>query len=235
MPLPLEDLEAKLDYRFQRRDLLDRALTHRSASPGGPPDANNERQEFLGDAVLGLIACERLLALFPDASEGRLTKLKARLVSSRSLEEAAREIDLGRWLRLGQAEESSGGRKKRGLLVDALEAVFAAVYSDGGLEAARTLVLRLLLTDARVRTAEENLAVDNAKSTLQELLQSRALPLPAYRVLEEIGPPHQRRYRVAVEIGPNFRAESEADSKRSAEQKAAAQALEQQSQWLPSD
>lgn len=230
MPLPLEELEAKLHYRFRNRDLLDRALTHRSVSVHG---ADNERLEFLGDAVLGLVACERLIAQFPDASEGRLTKLKARLVSSRSLEEAARSLDLGRWLRLGGAEESSGGRDKRGLLVDALEAVLAAVYTDGGLPAARALILEHLLTAERVHVAERNLAVDNAKSTLQELLQSRSLPLPSYRVVQELGPPHQRRYRVAVQIGPNFAVESEAESKRDAEQQAAAEALSRQSDWLP--
>lgn len=232
MPLPLDELEAKLDYRFQDRDLLDRALTHRSVSVNG---VDNERLEFLGDAVLGLIACERLLSLFPTASEGRLTKLKARLVSSRSLEEAAREIGLGRWLRLGNAEESSGGRNKRGLLVDALEAIFAAVYSDGGLAPVRSLVLAKLLTRERVCAAEQNLAVDNAKSTLQEVLQSRSLPLPNYRVLQELGPPHRRRYRVVVEIGPNFTSEAEGDSKREAEQQAAAKALASQSEWIDSD
>jgi len=230
MPRPLENLEAKLDYRFQNRDSLDRALTHSSVSVAG---ADNERLEFLGDAVLGLVASERLLALFPKGSEGRLTKLKARLVSSRSLEETARELELGSWLRLGAAEESSDGRNKRGLLVDALEAVLAAVYLDGGLTAARRVILAHILTSERVQAADQNLAVDNAKSTLQELLQSRSLALPSYTVVREMGPPHQRRYRVAVEIGPNFRFEAEADSKRGAEQQAAARALEQQAEWLP--
>ena len=228
MEPPLEELEALLGCEFADRDLLVRALTHRSHPSGD----HNERLEFLGDAVLGLLAGEALLETFPDASEGRLTKLKAQLVSSRALESVARAIELGRWLRLGKAEEAAGGREKRGLLVDATEALLGAVYLDGGLDAARKTVARAVVTPEKIRAAEENLAVDNSKSTLQELLQSHGQALPRYRVEEEMGPPHDRRFRIVLEIGPNFHYEGEGASKRQAEQRAAARALESRTEWL---
>lgn len=219
-------IEQRLDYQFRDSTLLRTALRHRSsAREGGEGIADNERLEFLGDAVLGFLVSEGLLALFPDASEGRLTKIKARLVSSEGLYEVAVAMELGAELELSSTEERNGGRGKRNILADAVEAIIAAVYLDGGIEAAGQVARLLFLTPERVSSAADNLAVDNAKSTLQELLQARQQPPPEYRVLAEEGPPHDRTFCVEVAVGDSLRLLAEGRTKREAEQRAAREAL----------
>lgn len=228
-----DELQSRIGYRFADPALLERALTHRSSTmEAADPTPDNERLEFLGDAVLGFLASDRLVRRLPEASEGRLAKLKAWLVSAQALHRVACELDLGPALRLGKAEERSGGRAKKGLLVDALEAVIAAVYLDGGVEAAGRVVDRLVLTDQALEAAERDLETNNAKSTLQELLQARRLPGPEYRLIATSGPAHQRRFEVELRIGEDFRARGDGSPKRVAEQRAALAALERRAEWI---
>src|SRR5215468_9124496 len=193
-------LGAKLGVRFKNRALLEQALTHSSAVPelrairddgksDSPEIGNNERLEFLGDAVLDLLASEYLLDNFPDWSEGQLSKSRARLVNARALERAARRLGLGEHLRLGRGEEKTGGRDKPALLADGLEAVVAAVYLDAGLEFTAKL-LRHLLFDQAVEERGERIAESDRKSALQEFLQQNACPPAEYRLVEERGPDH---------------------------------------------
>ncbi len=226
-------VERALGYPFRNRDLLVLALTHSSfAQEQAPPIEHNERLEFLGDSVLGLLAAERLSQYFPEHDEGRLTKLKAALVNARHLTAAANAIELGAELRLGRAELETGGRSKPGVLADALEAVLAAVFLDGGLEAARGVAERLLLRDEQIAHAEEHLEQANAKSALQELLQARKLPPPRYDLVDETGPAHERTFCVELELIGEFRTRAEGRTKRSAEQAAARDALERRDEWL---
>ena len=229
-------IEQRLGYEFRDRGLLETALRHRSSGRDGAEGSsavaaaidnlkNNERLEFLGDAVLGLLVSEGLLNRFPESSEGRLTKIKARLVSSEGLFEVAAELDLGAAVELSATEERNGGRLKRSILADAVEALIAAIYLDGGAAAAAEVVGKLFLTPERVSGAADNLAVDNAKSTLQELLQARQQPPPEYRVLAEDGPPHARTFHVEVVVGDLVRLTGEGRTKKEAEQRAARKAL----------
>jgi len=224
-------LEQRLGYQFRNPALLQTALRHRSTGREGAEGAstqaarNNERLEFLGDAVLGLLVSEGLLNLYPDVAEGRLTKIKARLVSAEGLFEVASALELGSSIELSPTEERNGGRSKRSILADAVEAIIAAVYLDGGAAAAGELVGRLFLTPERVSAAADNLAVDNAKSTLQELLQARQQSPPVYRVLAEHGPPHARTFLVEVAVGEDLRFAGDGQTKKEAEQRAARQAL----------
>ncbi|MBI1355909.1 MAG: ribonuclease III [Acidobacteria bacterium] len=222
----MTSLEEKLGYEFRDSELLRTALRHRSFSrEGREQTADNERLEFLGDAVLGFLVSERLLQLFPDLAEGPLTKIKARLVSADGLFEVAAAIRLGDQVELGRTEEHNGGRSKKSILADAVEALIAAAYLDGGSAAAGSVVDRLILRPERVAEAKQNLAVDNAKSTLQEILQARQGPLPEYRVLSEEGPPHDRVFRVEVLVGEQVRVQGQGRTKKEAEQKAAREAL----------
>lgn len=223
-------IEQRLGYCFRNQSLLQTALRHRSTGRESADGSfalgpgNNERLEFLGDAVLGLLVSEGLLNRYPEGSEGRLTKIKARLVSAEGLFEVASALELGSSIELSPTEERNGGRSKRSILADAVEAIIAAVYLDGGAAAAGELVSRLFLTPERVSAAADNLAVDNAKSTLQELLQARQQPPPAYRVLAEHGPPHARTFLVEVAVG-DMRLTGEGQTKKEAEQRAARLAL----------
>ena len=223
----VEDLEAVIGYRFASRKLLRQALTHRScASRARPADGHYERLEFLGDSILGFLVSEHLVQRFPESPEGQLTKLKAFLVRAENLAAVARELDLGAYLALGPGEEAAGGRNKKGLLEDALEALIAAVYIDGGIHAARDFVQRAILGDDALEAAEENLPLDNFKSALQEYLQARKLPVPIYRVAGEIGPPHHKTFTMEVSIGGLVRERASGDSKKSAGQQAARLAFE---------
>lgn len=223
----LKELAAGLGHEFARPELLEQALTHSSyANELKAGGANNERLEFLGDAVLDLVVSERLLARFPEASEGELSKLRAFLVSAPSLAEIGRSLRLGDYFRLGRGEEKSGGRAKRGLLADAVEAVIAALYLDGGVEAARAFADRFIVGASAIAAAEANLPVDNYKSALQELVQQERLPPAVYRTTEVIGPPHERTFRVEAAVADIVRTEGQGQTKKSAEQDAAAKALE---------
>ena len=235
---------ALFDHVFQRPDLLTWALTHRSlayeTNPDTLPDpaADNEQLEFVGDAVLGLAVAESLFRRFPSSREGELTRLRASLVSRRHLGEVAARIDLGSLLRLGRGEEQSGGRKKPALLANALEAVIAALYLDGGLDAARAFIEKHIIEPA---LPDLHLALDGSKtfsgaigdhkSALQEHLQATGAGQPQYVLTDQSGPDHQKRFRVEVRVddksgGSRALAESEGTTKKQAQQAAARLAFE---------
>jgi ribonuclease-3 len=201
--------------------LLAAALTHRSAS-----SRNNERLEFLGDSVLNLVVAEQLYRLYPAASEGDLSRLRARVVSAEPLAEAGQRIGLGEHLLLGAGELKSGGFRRRSIVADALEALIGAIYLDRGLEAARGAVLRLL--SERIAGAPDPATLKDSKTRLQEYLQSRALPLPSYTVESVEGEPHAQRFRVQCSVEALGRSgRGEGSSRRRAEQEAAQRVLEQ--------
>jgi len=235
---------ALFDHLFQRPDLLTWALTHRSlayeTNPDTLPDpaADNEQLEFVGDAVLGLAVAEALFRRFPASREGELTRLRASLVSRRHLGEVAARIDLGSLLRLGRGEEQSGGRKKPALLANALEAVIAALYLDGGLDAARAFIEKHIIEPALpdLHLALEGSktfsgAIGDHKSALQEHLQATGAGQPHYVLTDQSGPDHQKRFRVEVRVddksgGSRALAESEGSTKKQAQQAAARLAFE---------
>ncbi len=221
MPPPV-DLEARLGYNFADRTLLEAALTHRSfANEAGTP-AHYERLEFLGDAVLGLATADWLFRRLAERPEGELSRLKAMLVSEGALARYAEELALGEHLRLGTGEERSGGRLKASLLADALEALFGAIYLDGGFGAARGVVEGYL--EAASAWPEEGKPRD-AKTTLQELAQARGWELPVYVVVEERGPDHDKTFAVEVNLRGALAGQGQGRTKKSAEQAAAAAAL----------
>jgi ribonuclease III len=230
-------LEERLGHKFSNPELLDRALTHSSAIPelrGAGTDApgdltylsDNERLEFLGDAVLELLASEYLLAAFPGWAEGQLSKSRARIVNASSLEAAARRLRLGEHLRLGRGEEKTGGREKQTLLADAFEAVVAAVYLDAGLNAARELLQRNLFEQA-LEERGERIAESDHKSALQEFLQGRGQAPAEYRLAGESGPDHQKTFEIEVWVNGEGLARGAGSTKKEAEQQAARSALEQ--------
>jgi len=223
-------LESKLGYRFADVGLLEHALTHRSRAhedaSGGVFD--NESLEFLGDAVLGLVIADRLFRDFPEHDEGRKSKLKAWLVSAPTLGELAERLGLGEFLLLGRGEERSGGRRKLALLADGYEALIAAVYLDGGFDAARGFLEREfadLIERARARGIDADVSADY-KSALQEWLQARGRGLPSYRVADQTGPDHRKRFDVEVWVEGAPVARAEGRSKKQAAQRAAQRALE---------
>lgn len=227
-------LEARLGYRFRDIGLLEQALTHRSRAhedaTGGVFD--NESLEFLGDAVLGLLMADRLFREFPDYDEGRKSKLKAWLVSARTLARLGARLGLGDFVLLGRGEEQSGGRGKQAILADSYEAVIAAIYLDGGLDAARRFVEREfadLLAEARAHGDSFDLTADY-KSALQEFLQGQGRSRPEYRVTGQTGPDHRKRFRVEVRLDGETLAAAEGRSKKEAAQRAARAALERLSQ-----
>ena len=222
------ELEEVLGYRFRRPELLTRALTHRSAiyertSEGTAAD--NEQLEFLGDSILGFLVSDMLLERRPDFLEGQLSKLKAHLVSASHLHNVALKIRLGGHLRLGRGEELSGGREKKALLANALEAVIAAVYLDGGMEPARDFVAHHVVGDGEV--ADAGFEAVDYKSALQEKAQALKLPQPRYLIIEERGPEHAKTFLVEVRVGRDWSSRAEGLSKKSASQKAAQHVLQQ--------
>jgi ribonuclease-3 len=218
----LSPLEKKLRHRFRRPDLLALALTHRSwANEQGIPE-HYERLEFLGDAVLGLVAAEWLYERHPELPEGELSKLKSQLVSRNTLAAFAEELELGPALRMGVGEERSGGRTKASLLADSVEAVFAALYLDGGLDAASKAVVAML--EGAIGERSQLLDRD-AKTQLQEVAQALAWPLPEYRILETSGPDHNKVFTVECWLAGEPSGQGEGPSKKLAEQRAAADAL----------
>jgi ribonuclease-3 len=240
-----EQLEARLGYKFLNPELLKRALTHSSAIPelrsGHVGDAvsvhlpqNNEQLEFLGDAVLDMLASEYLLAAFPDWSEGQLSKSRARLVNAHSLELVARRLRLGEHLRLGRGEEKTGGRDKPALLADAFEAVLAAIYLDAGLLAVREVLHRVLFEQA-LEERGERIAESDRKSALQEFLQGRGQPPAEYRLARESGPDHHKIFQIEVWVNGSCMASGEGSTKKEAEQRAARSALERLEQMAATD
>jgi ribonuclease-3 len=227
------------DHCFRRPELLTWALTHRSlAYETNPeslpnPTADNEQLEFVGDAVLGLAVAESLFRRFPTSREGELTRLRSSLVSRRHLGEVAARIDLGSLLLLGRGEEQSGGRRKPALLANALEAVIAALYLDGGLDVARAFIEKYIieptLPDLHLALKAGDTfsgAIGDHKSALQEHLQATRAGQPQYVLTDQSGPDHQKRFRVEVRIGDKkggsrALAESEGTTKKQAQQDAA--------------
>jgi ribonuclease-3 len=224
-PAENAELEQAIGHTFQNPALLVRALTHRShaqeSAVGGGGGVPNEQMEFLGDAILGFLVSEALVERLPQYAEGRLSKLKAHLVSSAHLHSVSQAIDLGRFLLLGKGEEQSGGRDKKTLLVDALEALVAAIYQDGGLDAARAFVLQHILGSVRW----DQLQSVDYKSELQELLQGRRDPPPRYIVVRERGPEHHKIFTVQIRLRGEELAQADGDSKKAAQQAAAQLAL----------
>lgn len=215
----LKDFEARIGHRFTRPELLVRAVTHASMSSANRDD--NQRLEFLGDRVLGLVMAEALLSADRKASEGQLAPRFNALVRKEACAAVAREVDLGKVLKLGRSEMISGGRRKQALLGDAIEAVIAAVYLDAGFDTARDMVLRLW--GRRVETVEAD--ARDAKTALQEWAQARGLPPPAYTETARSGPDHAPVFTIAARLNDGQEAEATAPSKRAAEQAAAAALL----------
>jgi ribonuclease III len=217
------EIETILGHRFEHSEHLERALTHRSHRQGAS-GTDNERLEFLGDRVLGLVASERLLASFPEWDAGKLSKGLARLVSASSIHGAARRLGLGSHLRLGAGEEKTGGREKKRLLADAYEAIVGAIYLDAGLAAAEAFLNRTLLEPA-MKGEVEGLERADHKSALQEWLQHRGLGVVEYRLRNASGPDHQKIFEVEIWHNGRKLSASEGRSKKEAEQGAALLAL----------
>ena len=218
-----ETIEATIGYAFKDRALLRCALTHASHAyeVAGDTATDNQRLEFLGDAVLGLLASEYLVRRYPDFREGRLSGLKNYLVSASHLSQVARRIGLGEHLLLGKGEELTGGRTKAGVLADALEALLGAIYLDAGLEAARSFAERHVFSAAELLVETAGPQPSNYKGALQEAARRLQLPAPRYVVVEAQGPPHARRYTVEVRLGEDLAARGEGPSKKAAGQQAA--------------
>jgi ribonuclease-3 len=242
-PHDVSSLEALLRHTFARPELLEQALTHSShaheseALPDDlrpAPQRDNEQLEFLGDAVLGFVTSRALFERFPGYHEGQLSKLRAHLVSARHLQQVAEQLDLGKYLRLGRGEEKSGGRSKGALLVNALEALLAALYLDSGLEAPREFILARIVEPELVRLGAEpagSYPVTDHKSALQELLQSRGRPQPVYALVKEEGPEHRKTFTVEIRVSQDagskeLRARASGTTKKAAEQNAARKALD---------
>ncbi len=232
MGADLELLEAAIGHNFRARELFRRALTHKSlvfeqAAGVVHVHTDNEQLEFLGDAVLGFLVSEALVGRYPDLPEGRLSKIKAHLVSATHLHEVAQRISLGDYLYLGRGEEMSGGRAKRALLANAIEALIAALYLDGGVGAARRFVDSYVLAGVDASDYETCDTIADFKSALQEAAQARRLPQPRYVIVKERGPEHAKTFTVEVRVGREYSAQAEGDSKKSAGQQAARLLLDQ--------
>jgi ribonuclease-3 len=231
MRADLAGLEETIGFQFNNREILLRALTHSShvheKNAAGCTGSlrDNERLEFLGDSVLGFLVSEELIRRLPEESEGRLSKIKARLVSAAYLYEVAQQIHLGQYLKLGRGEEMNGGRTKKTLLVDALEALIAAIYLDGGMDPTREFLRRFLLEPAasELILLEEQLPqnVMDFKSALQEITQARKLPQPRYVIVKERGPEHSKTFTVEVRVGKEWVGQADGFTKKSAAQNAA--------------
>ncbi|MFN0169599.1 MAG: ribonuclease III [Bryobacteraceae bacterium] len=234
MRAELEQLEQTIGHRFNDRELLRRALSHSShvherALAGLEPEADNEQLEFLGDSVLGFIISEVLVARFPTFAEGKLSKLRAHLVSSSNLYRIAVGLNLGDYLLLGRGEELTGGRQKKTVLANALEALIAALYLDAGFPPTRDFVRRVFVGEgAPEDPMEQALAtpLTDFKSTLQELAQSRRLPTPVYHIVHEEGPHHEKVFTVEVRVGRDWFSRGQGPSKKSAAQNAAQSLIE---------
>lgn len=213
-------------------DKLDVALTHKSYSHEQGVDEHNERLEFLGDAVLGLVIGEYLFELLPDAPEGDLALLRASTVNAAALAKAARQLYLGQLLKLGKGEEMSGGRDRESLLANAFEAVIGAIYLSAGLEEARRFILKQLAPEID-RIIKGEIILD-PKSTLQEILQKHAPEVPQYHVIRETGPDHAREFYVEVRWQDQVLGYGQGRSKKAAEQEAARQALDRIEEVLDS-
>lgn len=222
----LEELMDSLEIWCDDLEMLDRSLTHSSFTFENklPPTENNERLEFLGDAVLKLVASTYLFERFPDYPEGEMTKIRAILISDNVLSQVAQKIDLGKYLKLGYHEEKMGGRKRPTTLACAFEALLGALYLDGKMSDTEDLLLRLLAEF--VTNIDKDYLKDNCKAVLQEYTQSKDGSLPVYNVITESGPAHDKTFEIEVTIGDNRYGVGKGKSKKEAQQSAARKALD---------
>ena len=218
-------LERKLDYTFRDRALMRSALTHSSYANENRTSGAicNERLEFLGDSVLGMLVARHLYSSCPDMPEGDMTRLRAELVCEHSLADVAAELELGKYLRLGRGEEHSGGRNRRSILADAVEAVLAALYLDGGFDVAEAFVQRFILVKM---DAGRGHRTGDYKTELQELVQQHSGQVLSYELLSESGPDHDKRFTAQVSLNGRALGTGEGHTKKAAEQAAARQALD---------
>lgn len=233
--MQLESLEEALGYRFSDPSLLDCALTHRSYANENPDllKQDNERLEFLGDAVLTLCVSDMLMKKFPGCAEGDLSKIRSSIVNEKPLARLAGELRLGDYLLLGRGEDISGGRMKSSLLANALEAIIAAVYCDRGFDAACDFVDRHFMPLLDAGTVK--ILYQDYKTSLQEISQNRFRVIPRYSVLREFGPDHDKVFQIRVSVGDIVSAAALGRNKKEAEQRAARKALEAIDNLQPSD
>lgn len=222
--MELKMLEEHLGYVFGDRTLLERALTHSSYANENRAkgETSNERLEFLGDSVLGMVVADYLFRAHPDMPEGDLTRTRAALVCEESLVEVAETLDLGQYLKLGRGEDVGGGRQRPSIQADAVESVIAAVYLDGGIGSARKLITRFILTN----NEREQGGTRDYKTALQELVQRESGQVLEYRLLEERGPDHAKVFAVEVDLNGAPVGAGQGRSKKEAEQMAAKAAIE---------
>ena len=220
--IDIEEFQNKIKYHFCKEELLLEALTHRSYINENPDQnrRDNERLEFLGDAVLEIVSSEILFAMYPDWTEGQLTKCRASIVCEPTLAYCCRAIDLGNYLYLGKGEDHTGGRNRPSILSDAFEAVIGAIYLDGGLAPARTFIQTFIMQDI----AHMQLFHDS-KTILQEIVQSRSDGALTYTLISETGPDHAKEYTVMARIGDRSYGKGTGHTKKAAEQEAAYQTI----------
>jgi ribonuclease III len=228
MNAPIARLEDELGYRFTNKELLVRALTHssRAVERGGGPNDDNEQLEFLGDSVLGFVVSEALVEKYPAASEGQLSRWKSYLVSATHLHRCAQTIRLGDFLLLGRGEEQNGGRERKTLLANALEAVIAAIHLDGEMVPARSFIRKLVLSELD-DLDDESFETSNSKSVLQEWTQSLGLAIPRYATVETSGPDHAKLFTVEARVGDEYSSRATGRSKKVASQEAAQRLIDQ--------
>lgn len=222
----MEPIQEKLGYTFRDRALLKTALTHSSYANEnrGRSCESNERLEFLGDSVLGLVVADMLFTRYPDMPEGRMTRLRAQLVCEESLHGVAVELGLGEYMRLGRGEEHTGGRRRTSILADAVEALIAAMYIDGGIDVAASFITARLLSD--LGDEVESSPGTDSKTRLQELVQRKSGQELCYELLAESGPDHDKHFTACVRLNGEGVGEGTGHTKKEAEQAAAAAALE---------
>lgn len=220
----MKELEKRLNYTFKNSELLKNALTHSSYANENRAEgiSSNERLEFLGDSVLGFVTAKHLYSMQPTLSEGKMTRLRAELVCEQSLHGVALDLDLGRYLRMGHGEEKNGGRTRPSILADAVEAVIAAMFLDGGIAAPESFIERMILSPESI---EAHHAADY-KTELQELIQRRSNQVISYELIGESGPDHNKLFTFRVLINGVPTGEGSGRSKKEAEQMAACKALE---------
>ena len=220
----MEDLQKRIGYTFKNTDLLTEALTHSSYANEKRKGRNsNERLEFLGDSVLSIVVSQYLFEHFTHLPEGELTKIRASLVCEKSLYEFAKQIDLGEHILLGKGEENTGGRERVSILADAFEAVIAAVFLDGGLEAAKRHILKFIPKDIDDR---KPVSFSDHKTILQEIIQKNPEEKVEYKLVGQSGPDHNKAFKVQVRLNSNVIGTGIGRSKKEAEQMAAKEALE---------
>jgi ribonuclease-3 len=225
---PVERLEERLGYQFSNKELLVRALTHRSCAVerGVPEEGDNEQLEFLGDSILGFVVSEALVRSYPSASEGQLSLWKSHLVSATHLHRCAIALNLGDFLLLGRGEERNGGRERKTLLANGFEAVIAAMHLDGGLAPACAFIAQHVLADLE-NLDDASFETLNHKSVLQERTQALGLPVPRYLTVGTSGPEHAKVFTVEARVGDGLSSRASGPSKKVASQQAAERLIEQ--------